>query len=323
MFLKTLRFLSTAAILTAATLAAHAQFPERPVKVVAPMAAGGGTDAVARVFAQKFAERLGSSVIVENRPGGGGQLGAELVAAAPPDGHTVLFASSGALTLPYLRKTKFDLQRDFVPVGQVGVGNYVVIINPKLPYRTLQEFIAAAKANPGKFTYGSAGLGSGSHLSVELFEARTGVKLVHVPFKSSNEATTAMIGGVVDCAIDVLTIVKPHIDAGTVRGLATTGAVRDPGMPNLPTVNEAKIAAGGYEMTFWYGMFLPIKTPRPVVERMQREFAVIMKDPEILDRVKRFSVAPSTLNAVQFQANIAEETNIWKKIIADGKIEAN
>lgn len=314
---------SLAATLLAActVLGAHAQYPDRVVKMVAPMAAGGGTDVVARVFAQKLAARLGQTVIVENRPGAGGKLGTEVAAGAPADGYTMLFASSSVLTLPYLHKTRFELQRDFVPVGQVGVGNFAIVINPKLPYRTLQEFIASAKASPGKFTFGSAGNGSAGHLAGELFKARTGIDLVHVPYKSSGEISQALIAGTIDSSIDVLTVQKPQIDSGLVRGLATTGAARDPVLPNLPTVNETGIANGGYEMTYWFGMFLPAKTPLAVVERVQAEFAVVMKDPEIVERLKTFSLVPSTLTPAQFQASIVADANLWKKVIAANKLD--
>lgn len=322
MFAKTLR-VAAALLAAGATLAAYAQYPDRTLKMVAPMAAGGGTDAVARVFALKLAARLGHPVIVENRPGAGGQLGTEIVAGAPPDGYTMLFTSSSALTLPYLRKTRFDLQRDFVPVGQVGVGNFAIVTNPKLPYRTLQEFVTAAKASPGKFTFGSAGQGSAGHLAGELFKSRTGIDMIHVPFKSSSEITQALVSGTIDSSIDVLTVQKPQVESGMVRGLATTGGERDSVLPNLPTVNESKVASGGYEMTFWFAMFLPAKTPAAVVERVQREFAVVMKDPEIIDRVRAFSLVPSALTPAQFQANITAESAVWKKVISDSKIEAN
>lgn len=322
MFEKPLRY-AAAVLLAATAFGAHAQYPDRTVKIVAPMAAGGGTDAVARVFAQKLSARLGQSVIVENKPGAGGQLGTEIVSASQPDGYTMLFASSSVLTVPYLRKTRFELQKDFVPIGQVGVGNFALVINPKLPYHTVQEFVAAAKASPGKFTYGSAGQGSAGHLAGELFKARTGIDMVHVPFKSSGEITTALVAGTIDCAIDVLTVQKPQIESGMVRGLATTGAERDSVLPNLPTVNESKVANGGYEMTYWFGMFLPAKTPPAVAERVQKEFAVVMKDPEIVQRVKAFSLVPSATTPAQFQASIVQDANMWKKIIADSKIEAN
>ncbi|MDO8279242.1 MAG: tripartite tricarboxylate transporter substrate binding protein, partial [Burkholderiaceae bacterium] len=209
--------------LAALALNAQAQYPERPIKMVAPMAAGGGTDSVARLFAQKMSAALGQPVVVENRPGAGGQLGAEVAAFAPADGYTLFFTSSSALTLPYLRKTRFELLRDFAVVGQVGVGNFALVINTKLPYRTLGEFLAAVKANPGKFTFGSAGTGAAGHLAGELLKAKAGLNMVHVPFKSSGEIAQALISGQIDCAIDVLTIQKAQIDGGLVRALATTG----------------------------------------------------------------------------------------------------
>lgn len=198
----------------------------------------------------------------------------------------MLFASSSVETLPYLRKTKFELSRDFVPVGQVGIGNFVLVVSPKLPFKTLAEFMAAVKANPGKYTFGSPGTGSAGHLALNLLKAKAGLEMIHVPFKSSSEIAQAMISGQIDCAIDILLIQKPYIEAQSVRALATTGTVRDPNLPGLPTFNEAAGIPGGYEITFWYGVFLPRSTPAPVVERARREFASVMKDPEILQRVK-------------------------------------
>ena len=309
-----------ALMLCAPAAAAADEFPARALKIVTPMAAGGGTDTVARLFAQKMSARMGQPVIVENRAGAGGQVGAETAAAAPADGYTLRFASSSAVTLPYLRKTKFELLRDFAPVGQVGVGGFVLVLNPKLPYKTLAEFIAAAKAQPGKFTFGSPGTGSAGHLALHLLKARTGIEMVHVPFKSSTEIAQALIGGQIDCAIDIVPIQKSYIDAQTVRALATTGAAREPTLPQLPTFDESALVPGGFQITFWYGMFLPRATPAPVVERVQREFAAVMRDPEVLQRVKGFSLVPSTLVGNDFRASIAAETAVWRRVIDDNKL---
>jgi tripartite-type tricarboxylate transporter receptor subunit TctC len=210
MFPRARDLLSVFAIVIAFTFShvAAEEYPNRVVKIVAPMAAGGGTDTVARLFAQKISARLGQPVIVENRAGAGGQIGAEAVASAPPDGYTLLFGSSSAVTLPYLRKTRFDLMRDFVPVGQVGIGSFVLTISPSLPFKALEEFLASAKANPGKYTFGSPGSCSAGHLALHLLKARTGIEMVHVPFKSSTEIAQAMIAGQIDCAIDIIPIQK-------------------------------------------------------------------------------------------------------------------
>jgi tripartite-type tricarboxylate transporter receptor subunit TctC len=260
---------------------------------------------------------------VENRAGAGGQIGTEIVASSAPDGYTMLFASSSTLTLPYLRKTRFELLRDFVPVGQVGIGGFVLVVSPKLPFRTLAEFLSAAKANPGKYTFGSPGVGSAGHLALHLLKAKSGIEMVHVPFKSSTEVAQALIGGQIDCAIDIVPIQKPYIEAQNVRALATTGAARDANLPSLPTFNESGLVPEGYEITFWYGMFLPRATPAPVVQRVQREFATVMKDPEVVQRVRAFSLEPSNLSAQGFAANIAADTTLWRKVIEDNKIVVN
>lgn len=314
-------FLAIPCVLVGATVAmAEDQYPSRPIRIVAPMAAGGGTDLVARLFAEKISARLGQPVIVENRAGAGGQFGAEVAATSPPDGYTLLFSSSSAVALPYLRKTRFELLRDFVPVGQVGIGNFVLVTGPKLPFKTLEAFLADAKANPDKYTFGSPGHGSVGHLALNLLKAKAGVQMVHVPFKSSGEIAQALISGQIDCAIDVVIVQKPFIDQQAVRALATTGAARDPALPELPTFNEAGVVPGGYEITFWYGMFLPRATPDAVIERIQREFSAVMKDPQLIERIKELTLVPSTLTASEFRASIAAETATWRKVIEDNHL---
>ena len=295
-------------------------YPSRPVKVVANMAAGGGTDTIARIFAQRISKELGQPIVVENRAGAAGQIGTEVVAAAPADGYTFLFASSSLLSLPYLRTTRYELQKDFEPVGQVGVGGFVLVVNPKLPFKSLSEFMAAVKANPGKYTFGSPGVGSAGHLGLHLLKSRSGVDMVHVPFKSSTEVAQAVISGQIDSAIDIVPIQKTYIDAQSVRALATTGAARDVTLPNLPTFNESKLVLGGYELTFWYAMFAPKATPAPILKRAQVAFANALKDPAMQDRVKGFSVVPSQLTVAEFRGTVAAETEMWRKIIKENNI---
>lgn len=315
------RLLLLVGILAIATTAgANDAYPSRPVKVVANMAAGGGTDTIARIFAQRISKELGQPIVVENRAGAAGQIGTEAVAAAPADGYTFLFASSSLLSLPYLRTTRYELLKDFEPVGQVGVGGFVLVVNPKLPFKSLAEFMAAVKANPGKYTFGSPGVGSAGHLGLYLLKSRSGADMVHVPFKSSTEVAQALISGQIDCAIDIVPIQKTYIDAQSVRALATTGPARDVTLPSLPTFNESTLVPGGYELTFWYAMFAPRGTPAPILKRAQAAFANALKDPAMQDRVKGFSVVPSKLTAAEFRSTIAAETEMWRKIIKDNNI---
>lgn len=302
---------------------AASDYPDKPVKMVVPMAAGGGTDAVARVIASKMSDKMGSPIIVENRAGAGGQLGAEQVAASSADGYTLLFASSSVMTLPYLRQTRYDLQKDFVPVGQVGVGGFVLVLRPGLNHKTLAEFMADAKANPGKFTFGSPGIGSAGHLALNLLKAKTGIEMVHVPFKSSTEIVNALMGGQIDCAIDIITIEKPYIEAGKVRALATTTAARDPSLPDLPTFNELKAVPGGYEITFWYGMFVPRATPPDAVAKLQKAFATVVQEPEITGRLEQLSLVRSSLSPARFEENIAADIKTWRKIIEDNNLSTS
>lgn len=314
------RLLLAGLLAISAAAGASEPYPSRPVKVVANMAAGGGTDTIARIFAQRISKELGQPIIVDNKVGAAGQIGTEAVAAAPADGYTFLFASSSLLSLPYLRATRYELLKDFEPIGQVGVGGFVLVVNPKLPFKTLAEFMAAVKANPGKYTFGSPGVGSAGHLGLYLLKSKNGADMVHVPFKSSTEVAQALISGQIDCAIDIVPIQKTYIDANSVRALATTGPARDATLPNVPTFNESKVVPGGYELTFWYAMFAPRGTPAPIVKRAQEAFAIALKDPAMQERVKSFSVEPSQLTATQFRGSLAAETELWRKIIKDNKI---
>lgn len=308
--------LLSATLLAAASMSIAAdRYPSRPVKIVANMAAGGGTDGIARIFAQRLSSELGQPVVVENRAGAAGQIGTELVAAAPTDGYTFLFASSTLLSLPYLRSTRYELMRDFVPIGQVGVGGFVLVVNPKSKFKTLSEFLTQVKANPGKYTVGTSGIGSAGHLGLYLLRSKAGVDMVHVPFKSSTEVVQALISGQIDCSLDIVPIEKPFIDAGSVRALATTTASRDPSLPSTSTFNESKQINGGFELTFWYGMFAPRNTPPAVVKKVQEAFAVALADPATQERVKNYSLTPSHLSAAEFDKSIAAEIELWRKII--------
>lgn len=296
-------------------------FPTKPLRFIVPHSAGGGTDVVARVFAEKMRVGLGQPVIVENKVGGGSQVGAEYVAGSASDGYTMLFTSSSVLTLPYLRQTKFELSKDFVPIGQIGTGGFVFVVRPDFPANTFAEFIALAKNNkPGAFTYGSAGVGSANHLAMELLKSKVGIDLTHVPYRGSGDMAQALMSGQIDTAIDVLITEKDLIKAKKVRGLATAGTERDPDTPDLPTINETRQVPGGYEMTFWFGVFVPSQTPAPIVERLRKEFATVMKDPDVLKRVKSLALSPSTMSPAQFQAAIVAEQDIWKKVITQNGI---
>ncbi|MBB3177990.1 tripartite tricarboxylate transporter substrate binding protein [Variovorax sp. Sphag1AA] len=305
------------------TAAVAQDYPKQPIRFVVPFTPSGGTDIVARLLGQKMSAAMGQPILVENRPGAGSQIGTEYVAASPPDGYTVLLSSSSSLTIPYLRKASFELPRDFTPIGQVGIGTFALVVSPKLPFKTAGEFIAAAKANPGKYSYASAGSGSAGHLALELLRSKTGADLVHVPYKSSGEVANSIISGQVDASIDILTIEKGFIDNGQVRALATTGIARDPTLPQVPTLNETGAVPGGYDLTYWYGLFVPAKTPAPVVKRLQHEFETAMKDPEILARLKTLQIQPSTMTAAQFKENVQTEAAMWKKLIGEKGIRAD
>jgi len=296
-------------------------YPSRPIKLVTGFAAGGGTDTIARLFSDRLSKELGQPVIVENRAGAAGQIGAEFVASAPADGYTFLLAPSSTLTLPYLRTTRYEVTRDFEPIGHVGVSGFVMVVRPRLPFNTLQEFMASVKANPNKYTFGSAGVGSIGHLGLFLLKSRMGAEMIHVPFKSSTEVAQALISGQIDCAIDIVPIHKPHIEANSVGAMATTSAERDPSLPQLPTFNETKVVPGGYELTFWYAIFARKGTPAPALNLARTAFASAMKQQPIQDRIKGLGIVPSQLTPEQFRSNIAAESELWQKIIKDNNIK--
>lgn len=310
-------------ILLAVTALPHAadKYPSRPIKIVANMAAGGGTDGIARIFAQRLSSELGQPVIVENRAGAAGQIGTEFVATTPGDGYTFLFASSTLQSLPYLRKTRYEILKDFAPIGQVGVGGFVLVVNPKSKFKSLGEFLAQVKSHPGKYTVGTSGIGSAGHLGLYLLRSKAGIDMVHVPFKSSTEVVQALISGQIDCSLDIVPIEKPFVDAGSVRALATTRDSRDPSLPGVPTFNESKQIPGGFELIFWYGMFAPRNTPPAIVKKAQLAFATALADPATQERVRTYSLSPSHLTAAEFEKSIAGEVVLWRKIIKDYDIK--
>src|SRR6478736_4799794 len=282
----TIRFLHVAALLLslAVPLASAAQdYPARPVRVIVPFSPGGAVDGPMRLIAQELGKRLGQPVVVENKPGAGATIGSDIVAKAPADGYTLLLASqTNAISATLYSKLPFDPIEDFTPITLVGREPGVVVVNPAVPAKSLQEFIAYVKAHPGEINFASSGNGSGQHLFAALLASKTGMKMNHVPYRGSGQATTDLLSGVVSMAIPGTAGMVGHIKAGRLRALAVTGARRSPLLPDVPTVIESGIP--GYEAYVWMGLLAPKGTPPAIIERLNREVVDALHE----DTVKRY-----------------------------------
>ncbi len=302
-------------VLAASASAVLAQaYPAKPVRMIAASSPGSAVDIVARIVAQKLGEQFGQQIVIDNRAGAGGNLGAELAAKAAPDGYTLFMGTPAhAINTGLYRKLNYDLTRDFTPVSQVTSGQYVVIVHPSLPVKSIKELIALARAQPGQLNYASAGSGNATHLAGELFSSATRVKLVHVPYKGSGPALTDVIGGQVQLMFGNLTAALPQVKTGRVRALAVTGRSRATAAPELPTMVEAGVP--GYTVTSWFGVLVPAATPRELVMRLNADLARTMSAPDIRDRLAGEGAEPTTGTPEQFAAFIRAEIAQWTKVI--------
>jgi len=313
--------------LVAAALPAGAltqeSWPNRPIKLIAPIAAGGLTDTVARVLASGLSTRLGQQVLVDNKPGGGGVIGMTAAAKSPNDGyHLVLVYQGVASVNPVLRANlSYDTLRDFVPVARVATFAMALLVNAKLPVTNLQEFMALARRKPGSLSYASAGNATTSHLTMELFKRRGGVDLVHVPYKGEAPALNDVMGGQIDVAFSTLGVVMPHMSSGRLKVLGVTSAQRSPLAPDLPTIAEAGLP--GFQSTGWYGVLAPAGTPRPVIERLNKELLAVLAEQETRERMTAQAIVPGGSSADALRQWIIEDTERWRKVIAEAGIKVD
>lgn len=272
---------SSLAYAAAPQVAAAQEFPSRAMAWVVPFPPGGITDTASRLVAKVMTENLGQSVVIENRPGAGGMIGTEFVARSAPDGHTWIYATQGTMASnPSLYKSlRYDPKKDFIPVRAMMATPTVMVVNADRPYKTVQELVDFAKKNPGKINFASAGPGTGTHLSAELFQAIAGIKMTHVPYKGSAPALNDLVGGAVDVMFDYPVSAGPHIRAGKLRALVMTGRTRLSSIPDVPTVSEAGFP--GAEMTSWSGIMVPAGTPAPIVKRIADELGKALAHPEV------------------------------------------
>jgi len=313
------RFMNAVVRIAAATLlclatGAHAAYPDRPIKVIHGFAAGGGADILLRTIIPAVSENLGQQIIVEYRPGAGGNLAMEAVAKAAPDGYTLLMGTPGLATNPSLYATlPFDPLKDFVPISLVGTVPNVLIVAPSLPVKSVADLIALARAKPGSLNYASPGVGTSLHLAGELFKLDTGTDIVHVAYKGGSQAQTDVMGGQVQMMFNVLPSALPQVQAGTLRALAVTGKTRAESLPNVPTMIEAGVP--GYTALTWNGLLAPAGTPPEIVARLNDAIVKAMRSPAMKDLLGKIGQDPAWSTPEEFAAFLREETAKWTKVI--------
>ena len=315
------RILAVAALAAALALPVQGAYPERPVRLIVPLAAGGAMDTIARSVGLKAGERLGQTIVVDNRGGGGGTVGAGIARAADADGYTLIMMSATSVIRPLLYKANYVMFRDFTAISQVSAQPYVLVVNPKLPVRTVADFVAHAKANPGKLNYASAGQGSIIHLASELLAVNTGVRMVHVPYKGMGAAYPDLIAGHTQLALGSVVSALPHARSGRLRAVAVTSPQRSKAAPEIPTIAESGVK--GYAVTNWYGLLAPAKTPRAVIEKLHREFAAALHAPDLARRFAADGAEAVGSSPAAFTAHIKAETEKWTQVIKKAGIKGD
>jgi tripartite-type tricarboxylate transporter receptor subunit TctC len=311
------RLLATAALLpvAAAVRAAGDDYPDKPVRLVVPFPPGGGADNLARAIMPKVAHALGRPIIIDNKPGAGGNVGAEIVAGAAPDGYTLLYGTNGthSINQALYRNLRFDPIRDFTPVSRMTEIAAMLVVNPQLPVLTTTQLIRYAKANPGKVNFASAGNGTTSHLSGELFRTMAGIDIVHIPYRGGAAAVADLVSGQVQMMIDVMPNVYPLAKDGRIRGIAVSTAVRFPGAPELPTISESGLA--GFESSAWDGVLAPAGTPEAIVNKLNAAIRTALADPELVETLKGRGARPVAGSPQDFAQHIVESTKKWAAVV--------
>lgn len=303
--------------------AAQTSYPTKPVRVVIPYPPGGGTDLLGRPMAKILTEKWGQTVLIDNRGGASGMVGAEIVARSTPDGYTVLMCASAevALNVALYPKMAYDPLRDFTPVTQLAVSPLVLVVHPSLPARSLKEFIALAKKRPGEIGYATAGAGGPHHISGEWMKLATGIDIIHVPYKGGGPQIANVMGGHVHSGFIVLPVVAPHIKAGKVRALAVTTAKRSSALRDVPTVSESGIS--GFDVSQWWAILVPRGTPNEIVARLHADFVALTKAPEVVSRMASLGAEPVGGTAAQLGEHMRTEVAKFQKIVKDAKITLN
>jgi tripartite-type tricarboxylate transporter receptor subunit TctC len=312
-----------ASLLVAFSAAAQEDYPGHAVKIVVPFAPGGSTDVVARILADKLSVELKQPFVVENRAGAGGNIGADVVAKAAPDGYTLLMGTTGVLAINnYLYKDMpFDPQRDFAPVSYTSLITNILVVNAGLPVKSVEDLVALAKKEPGKLTFASSGAGSSTHLSGELFKSMTGIDIVHVPYKGSSQAITDIMAGHVTMLIDNAPSSLPFVQQGKLRALAVTSLKRMPSLPDVPTIDESGVK--GYESLSWSGIVAPAATPKPVIAKLNAAIDRVLAMPDVRKKFADLGVDPVGGPPEAFARHIRAESEKWRRVVKSANITLN
>ncbi|WP_442957729.1 tripartite tricarboxylate transporter substrate binding protein [Polaromonas sp.] len=311
--------ISGSALAQAASTGSGQAWPAKPISLIVPFPAGGTTDVLARAVGQELSKSLGQPVVVESKPGAGATLGADYVAKARADGHTLLMgAVHHTIATSVYKKLPYDFQKDLLPVTTVALVPNVLVVNPGVPAKSVSELLALAKASPGKLTYGSNGNGTGQHLIGAQFEGMGGVQMLHVPYKGSGPLTTDLLGGQITMSFDTITPVLPHIKAGKLRALAITTGKRSTALPDVPTLDEAGLK--GFNLGTWFGVLAPAGTPREIVTRLNTELVKIIQSPDFRKRMEDIGAEPIGNTPEQMAKQIRDDTDRFAKLVKDAKV---
>lgn len=312
----------TCAFAISSSAACAAAYPERPIRLIVPVAPGGGNDIVARLLAQKLTEAWGQQVVVDNRPGAATAIGADITAKSNPDGYTImLFSVSFAINASVKRKLPFDPINDFAPITLVAQVPQILLVYPPLPAKSVSELIRLAKAKPGQLNYASAGNGSSTHLAMELFLGMTGISVTHVPYKGTAPGMTDLLAGHVQMMFDAIPPTLPYIKGGRVRGLAVATAKRPPSLPDVPTFAESGLP--NYSFSSWFGIVAPAKTPPAIIEKLNHELVRIIRLPEVQERLTGLGVDPMGTPPREFASFLKSEIAKWSKVVRERHISAD
>jgi len=299
-----------------ATPGSAQDYPTKPIRIIVPFGAGGPADVAARLVGDVLQKKFGQAVVVENRTGAGGVIGTLEVVKSPPDGYTLLLMSNTQTANESLMsdaQRKYELMRDLVPIAPINYSDLVIVVHPQVAAKTLTEFIALAKSQPGKLNYASSGTGTPYHMAGELFKAMAGVDIVHVPYRNSGEARSGVIGGQVQMMIDAVPTMAPNVTAGQVRALATTGKARSAVLPDVPTAGEAGVP--GYEATIWLGLMAPAKTPKPVIDKLNAAVNELVKRPDVVKLWKDQGALPMSMTSDEFDKYLRSDIVKWADVV--------
>ena len=301
---------------------AQAQYPSRPVRLIVPFPPGGGTDTLSRIVGPKLAEALGQQVVIDNRPGAGTNIGAELAAKSPPDGYTLLMGNvAQAINVTLYSKLNYDFVRDFAAVSLTASTPNILVVHPSVPAKSVKELIALAKARPGELDVASSGAGSSAHLAGELFNSLAGTRMNHIPYKGGGPAVIALVGGQVSVGFATTPSVIQHVKSGRMRGLAVTSARRSPSTPDLPTIDEAGVK--GYEAGTWYGLMAPTGTPKDIIARLHAESVKVIRLPDVKERLDATGFEAIGTSPEQFGAYIRSEVEKWGKVVKSAGVRVD